>query len=128
VQDAPDASRLLGAVADLLEQSIVPRTDPALQHQVRVAANLCRIVQREVSLDGGADTAARGRLAALLGHDGPSEALWRELASRLGADDDTGIGVEDEASVHAALLAIVRDKLAVAKPGYDTFDFAEEHS
>jgi hypothetical protein len=128
VQDAPDASRLLGAVADLLEHSIVPRTEPALQHQVRVAANLCRIVQREVALDTAADVAAREHLAALLGHDGPSEALWRELAARLGADDDTALGVEDEAPIHAALLAIVRDKLAVAKPGYDSFGFAGEHS
>ncbi|MGA2210104.1 MAG: DUF6285 domain-containing protein [Acidimicrobiales bacterium] len=127
MQDAPDASHLLGAVADLLEESVVPRIEPALQHQVRVAANLCRIVQREVALGAAADAEGRRRLAILLGHDGSSEALWRELAARLGADDDTAVCVEDEASVHAALLAIVRDKLAVAKPGYDSYDFAEEH-
>jgi hypothetical protein len=64
---------------------------------------------------------AREQLARLLGHDGPSEELWRELATRLQASSNAER--EDEPAVHAALLAIVRGKLAVAKPGYDAYDF-----
>jgi hypothetical protein len=124
VQDSPDASLLLGAIADTLEQQVLDHADPSVQHQVRVAANLCRILQREVILAAAADNAARARLATLLGHDGPSHELWRELADRL----EAGGSDDDESAVHATLLAIVRDKLAVAKPGYDAYDFAAERA
>jgi hypothetical protein len=124
VQDSPDAGRLLQAIADTLENQVLADAEPSVQHQVRVAANLCRILQREVSLGAGADREARQQLAPLLGHDGDSLELWRELAGRLETSPDGG--QEDNPAVHAALLAIVRDKLAVAKPGYDRYDFAAE--
>ncbi|MGO8877090.1 MAG: DUF6285 domain-containing protein [Acidimicrobiales bacterium] len=126
MQDSPDAARLLGAVADTLEAEILAATDPSVRHEVRVAANLCRIVQREMALEGEADRNAEGRLAALLGHGGSSRRLWAELAGELeaGAFADAG----EEGAVHAAVLAIVADKLAVAKPGYDSYDFAAERS
>lgn len=124
VQDSPDADVLLGAIADTLEQQVLQGADPSVQHQVRVAANLCRILQREVTLGAAADRAARARLTTLLGHDGSSNELWRELAGRLDTDMDEDS--DDESAVHATLLAIVRDKLAVAKPGYDAYDFASE--
>lgn len=125
MQDSPDAGRLLGAIADTLE-TVLARVDPMVRHEVRVAANLCRILQREAALGAGADTDARARLAVLLGHDGPSDELWQELA--IGLDANRGGDSEAEPAVHAALLAIVRGKLAVAKPGYDEYDFAEEHA
>ena len=46
MQDDPDATTLLRAIADTLESRVLPNTDPSVQHQVRVAANLCRILQR----------------------------------------------------------------------------------
>jgi len=122
VQDEPSATALLDAVADTLEQRVLPGTDPSVQHQVRVAANLCRIVAREAALDPDADARARAALAELVGHDGPSGALWAELAARLTPDavepPDPALD-ELAAAAHPAVLAIVRDKLAVAKPGYD---------
>lgn len=123
VQDSPDAGSLLGAIADTLENQVLAGADPSVQHQVRVAANLCRILQREAALGAAADDVAQGRLAVLLGHEGTSRELWRELADRL---EPTGQWDDDGAAAHAALLAIVRDKLAVSKPGYDLYDFARE--
>ena len=122
MQDAPDAARLLGAVADTLETEVLARSDPSVQHEVRVAANLCRIVQREVALGAAADGQEREALASLVGHEGRSDDLWRELAERLAG----GEAPAPESEVHAVLLRIVRNKLAVAKPGYDAYDFAGE--
>ena len=122
MQDEPGAAALLDAVADTLEQRVLAGTDPSVQHQVRVAANLCRIVAREVTLDPAADQRARASLAELLGHDGPSPELWAELAGQLTPDADGPPDAADDAlaaAAHPVVLAIVRDKLAVAKPGYD---------
>jgi hypothetical protein len=116
VQDAPDAAQLLGAIADVLEHKVLPQAGAAA-HDVRVAANLCRILEREHRLDGPADARAREALGDLLGDQGTSGQLWRALADRLRADD---VDDEFERRSFDVALAVVRDKLAVAKPGYDT--------
>jgi hypothetical protein len=122
VQDEPDAAKLLDAVAVTLDEQVLPRTDPAAQHHVRVAANLCRIVAREITLDPDAEARARAALGALLGRDRAAATLWAELADQLTPDP---AGPPDPAldqlaaAAHPVVLAIVRDKLAVAKPGYD---------
>jgi hypothetical protein len=114
VQDAPDAATLLGAIAEVLESRVLPETSSS-RHQVRVAVNLCRILQREVLLEPHAVRRDRAALAAIVGHDGGAEALWSELADQLDAGQHVGA---DEADVHDVLLAVVRRKLAVSKPGY----------
>ncbi len=116
MQDQPAAARLLEAVADTLETRVLPAADPELRHEVRVAASLCRIVQREITLDPESDVRAAEALGTLLGHAGTSRELWAELATRL--DGETVFVPGDEAT-RAVLLSIVCDKLAVAKPGYD---------
>jgi hypothetical protein len=131
MQDAPGAARLLGAIADCLEQQVLPHTDPAAQHAVRVAANLCRIVAREVELEPAADERARIALSALVGRQGSSTELWRVLADRLtpsSALPTAATAATDEFArlAYPVVLSIVRDKLAVAKPGYDDYDFTGE--
>ena len=132
VQDAPGAAHLLGAIADTLEQKVLPETGPGARHQVRVAANLCRIVARELELDPAADDRARVALSVLLGHGGDTDDLWRELAQELTPASAvltaTTATETDELArdAHAVALAIVRDKLAVAKPGYDSDDLTDE--
>lgn len=122
MQDEPAAPRLLEAVADTLEGQVLPLTDPSVQHHVRVAANLCRIVAREVALDPDAESRARSALGQLLGHDAPTPELWAELAAALTPDPADAPDPAQDAlatAAHPVVLAIVRDKLAVAKPGYD---------
>ncbi len=122
MQDEPAAPRLLDAVADTLEGQVLPLTDPSVQHHVRVAANLCRIVSREVALEPEADIRARTALGDLLGRDGSAPELWAELAAALtpGPTAEPDHSVDGLAiDAHPVVLAIVRDKLAVAKPGYD---------
>ena len=70
----------------------------------------------------GFDRAETNDLGELVGHDGSAAALWSELTGLLTPDAS---GVPDPAldalaaAAHPVVLAIVRDKLAVAKPGYD---------
>ena len=121
VQYRPTASELLAEIADLLENEVVPALSGPLQHRVRVAGNLARIVEREQRL--GPDAAARelAALAGLLGVDDSLEsleALRAELNRRLTDDDDPGL----EQQAWAALVAVARDDVAIAKPGHDAWE------
>ena len=125
MQDRPTAAELLRDVATTLDERILPLLSGNEQHQVRVAANLCRILEREVRLGPALADEERGLLAALRPdrpHDAPVAELHAELARRVATVDDR----EFLARAHAALLTITRGKLAVDKPGYDGFDFAGE--
>lgn len=119
MQFRPDADELLGDIAALLEDKVIEAVSGPLQHQVRVAANLARIVEREVRLGGAAAGAERARLAAFVTDDGDLVAMRKRLCDRLtdGAPMD---GAEGRA-VYAALVATLRDDLAISKPGYDAW-------
>jgi Domain of unknown function (DUF6285) len=119
VQYRPDAAELLDAVAALLEDDVIAAVPAHLQHQVRVAANLCRILQREATSGPTNDTAERERLAALLdvADDRDLASLRTGLTARLG--DPAPLDPELDRSIRAALIATLRADLAISKPGYD---------
>jgi len=124
MQDRPTAHELLEAVVELLEETIMPATEGGLRHQARVAANLCRIVGRELESGTALDDREVELLAGALGveaGDHDAEALNRDLSERLLLGDE-----ELEPEAWSALLEIVRGKLAVAKPGYDEYDYEGE--
>ena len=110
MQDRPTAAELLSEVAGFLEE-LVPTLSGPVQHQARVAANLTRIVEREVALAPAADERERVALQQLLGHEGTVEELNAELSARLRNNE-----LHREAL--PVLLDITRDKLAVNKPGH----------
>jgi hypothetical protein len=114
VKYRPDDGELLDAIAGLLEDDVLAAVPAPLQHRVRVAANLARILQRGAALEPAARERERAHLAGLLGRDGPVPELRAEL--------DRRIGELDERAVWAALVAIARDDLAVSKPGYDGWE------
>lgn len=100
--DRPTAAELLDIVAETLTESVVPATASHAQHQARVAANLCRILQRELSAEP---------------HPVP------DLPdSLLTVDDATA------AAAYPIVLELVRAKLAINKPGYDAHGTAEEQA
>lgn len=99
--DRPTAAELLEIVAATLSETVVPATAPHAQHQARVAANLCRILGREL---------ATGT---------PSAPDFPE--SLLDADDPTAAAAYDDA------LALVEAKLAIVKPGYNNHGAQQEH-
>ena len=49
MQNLPSTERLLADIALLLESDVLPAVPSSLQHNVRVAANLCRILEREAA-------------------------------------------------------------------------------
>lgn len=116
MQFQPDAEALLDAVAELLEDHVIDVVPADLQHRVRVAAHLCRILEREAAL--GSDLAAdeRRRLAELGFDAGDLSRTRSELARRL--DDPEPITREQDAAIFEALLATVNGDLSISKPGY----------
>lgn len=102
----PDADQLLAAVAEYLRDELAPDVPERHRYHLRVAVNVLEIVRRELALGPAQEQAHRERLAAL------GVADDAELARRLRS------GETDPASVRAAVLESVVDKLRVANPRY----------
>jgi len=133
MQDRPTAAELLGDIAELLEGETLQATTGALRHEIRVAGNLCRILAREVAQAPAAEECERELLAELLGQavDGRSTAELNALvAERLDGEPASHASDSDdpdfERDAWRAIVAIVRSKLAIVKPGHDSYDFAGE--
>ncbi|WP_173842140.1 DUF6285 domain-containing protein [Mycobacterium terramassiliense] len=103
----PLAAELVAAVAEFLETEVREATGGQVNFHARVAANALRIVERELLDESEAESAAA---LAGLGF-GDEERL--AAAIRAGELD----GRADE--VTACLRTLVRNRLAVAHPGYD---------
>jgi hypothetical protein len=117
MQQRPTAAELLADISSLLTQVIDVVPDPQ-KHQVRVAANLASIVEREVTLGPANDEAERIRLAILL--DRPADTDVRTLRAQLLARlaDPAPLDGDESAAIYDALLETVRSDLAISKPGY----------
>jgi hypothetical protein len=116
VQFVPEAPDLLAAIGKLLDEKVLTAVPPALQHQVRVAAHLSTLVERELRL-GPANSARESELlAGLLGERvaDPQAAV----ADRIRSGDDPDF----EARAWEAIVEITRHDLAVAKPGHDSWE------
>ncbi len=120
MQFVPTAAELAAAIAGLLDEQVIGEVPAHLQHPVRVAGHLARLLEREVRLGPGAAERERDLLAELLGiEDGDVDALTAELAVRIrtGGDDD-----DFDRAVWATLVEITRGDLAIAKPGHDSWE------
>lgn len=98
----PSAAELIAAVAEFLESDVRDATTGSTNFHARVAANVLRIVEREL-LDEARD-------ADLLGYRDE-----RALADAIRSGDLD----ERRPEVMACLHTLVRRRLAVAHPGYD---------
>ena len=108
LHDEPSMAALLEAVREFLEDDVIPGTEGRLRFHARVAANVVRMVERELAL-GEAQAAAHSADLARLGV-GSEE----ELASAIRAGALDGRIAEVAAVVRRTVAA----KLAVAHPGY----------
>lgn len=104
----PIAAELVAAVAEFLETDVRVATGGQVNFHARVAANALRIVERELLDEDEADSRA-----ALTGF-GFADEEGLAAAIRAGEMD----GRADD--VVACLRTLVRRRLAVAHPGYDT--------
>ena len=100
----PTAAELVGAVAGFLESDVRQATDGQVNFHARVATNVLRIVERELSRDGDPTAALR--------EFGFADEEHLAAAIRDGELDDRA---ED---VTAFLRRLVQHRLAVAHPGY----------
>jgi hypothetical protein len=103
----PTAAELVAAVADFLEIDVRSATDGAVNFHARVAANVLRIVERELRDDTANEVV--DRLAAV----GFADEANLAAAVRSGDFDDRS------GEVMALLRTLVRHRLAVGHPGYD---------
>jgi hypothetical protein len=124
MHDRPSADELLKAVETLLDEQLVPSLDGARKYNARVAANVVRMVRRELQLGERQLEAEWRGLDLLLGPmerppslDVMRAALLRrneELSGRIRAGDaDAG---EWRALVLAHVRDVVHAKLAVSNP------------
>jgi hypothetical protein len=107
VYGRPTAAELVAAVADFLDNDVRTATEGQVNFHARVAANVLRIVERELTDDPAAEVT--GPLAAL----GFTDEAHLAAAIRAGTLDDRA------GDVLPTLRALVRHRLAVAHPGYD---------
>ncbi|HTI74511.1 MAG TPA: DUF6285 domain-containing protein [Mycobacterium sp.] len=103
----PTAAELVAAVADFLDNDVRSATEGQVSFHARVAANVLRIVERELTDDSAADVT--GKITEL----GFADEAQLAAAIRAGALDERA----DE--VLPTLRTLVRHRLAVAHPGYD---------
>jgi Domain of unknown function (DUF6285) len=104
----PIAAELVAAVAEFLETDVRAATSGQVNFHARVAANALRIVGRELLDESEAES--RAALAGL------GLADEEELAAAIRAGEMDGRADE----VTACLRTLVRRRLAVAHPGYDS--------
>lgn len=124
--DRPDVATLLKAMAATLSDEVLPTTSGGTRHAVRVIANLCRILEREVIAGPSGSEQTRQALAELLERDGTLPELVADLdrALRDGETDDTSdtSDTSDDAGFHSRvreiILADVERRLAIDRPGY----------
>jgi hypothetical protein len=118
MQDLPTAAELVEAVREFLERDVFPAVEGRRRFHTRVAMNVLGIVQRELTLGGAADARERVRLAALLPGAADGDRTLTELNSELAAairEDTLGVS---RSELVAHLRETLRDKLAIANPGY----------
>jgi Domain of unknown function (DUF6285) len=125
VNDRPDAAELLGAVERFLEEQVVPALEGPARYHARVAANVVRIVAREIATEEEQLAGEWKRLAALLDVDPslpPGRAALRAALRARSEDLAARIrrGEADAGPWRRAVLAhlahTVSDKLDVAQP------------
>lgn len=133
MQNRPDKSALLQAVARFLEKDIKPAIkDPSLSFRVLVAANLCQMVSAEIQMEDVATDAEIERLAALLpdveidlakarqsrdGRVGAIAKYNRALCDRIAGG---ALSIEPGGEVWNHVSITLRGELLTSSPRYDT--------
>lgn len=126
MQDRPTRDELLAAIEHFLDDQVVAKTEGALSFHGRVAANVVRMLRRELEQEDEALDREWSGLDTLLGAaERPSRsAALREglserneaLCERIRAGDADARSFRDAVMKH--VRQAVRDKLLVTNPGW----------
>ena len=147
MQDRPTAAELLATLTEYLEGEVQPNVTGTLRYHTLVAANITRMLRREVELYPAAARRERRALAELLGRPVVEDRPEGEAAGDPDDGGDADRTLDELAELNAelarrlragegdrafeqrcwdVLLAATRDKLAISRPGYDSYDIANE--
>ncbi len=128
MQDRPTALELLEAVRAFLEDDVLPVLDARRRFHARVAANVLRIIGRELAGEEATLTAEWRQLEALLGRETTAPPAGREVLRAAVRELTTELaerirrGDADAGSFAGAVRAHAREtvceKLRVANPRY----------
>ena len=124
MQDRPTISELLQSITHLLDEELVPHLSGLHKYHARVAANVLRIVGRELANEDVQPTAEWQRLNSLLGSAEPptsreafQQAIWQrseELRKRIRQGDADSGSYREQVLEH--LKETVREKLVISNP------------
>ncbi|MGE0828736.1 MAG: DUF6285 domain-containing protein [Hyphomonadaceae bacterium] len=117
MQDSPTPIEILDIVTAFLRDELVPVLPPREAFDARVAANALELVRRQISEGPAREAAEQARLEALLGKQGPLEALNSELAKKI-ADGAVDTRAPE---VFRHLWQTTLDKLAIDQPRYAAY-------
>ena len=117
MQDKPNPSDLLAAVAHFLRDELLPTLTGHHAFQVRVSCNAIDLIARQIAQEPAANSAETARLTQLLGHDGALADLNAELAQQI-AD---GKATLETPGLSEHLWATTLAKLAVDQPQYGSY-------
>ena len=117
MQDQPNPSEIILAVARFLKGEVAPALTGHLSFQSRVAANALEMMARQLELAPAADAAELERLKTMLGIDGDLISLNAELSRRIREReiDPSAPNLIDH------LWTVTMDKLAVDQPTYAAY-------
>ena len=124
MMDQPSALELVTAVREFIEKHAMPELQGRTAFHARVAANAIDLVRRQIRTGEHLEQASHERLRALLGQDGPPEALERALCERIRdrSLDASTPGLLDH------LMACTLAKMSIDQPSYASYRRAlEEH-
>jgi hypothetical protein len=133
MQQRPDKTELLAAVARFLEREVKPAIkDPALAFRVLIAASLTGIVAGELHAEDAATAAELERLAAILPDAAAAIGLEKKLATREGrkealialnralCDSIRAGDFAGDPQVWSHVSLTLRGELFTASPRFDT--------
>ena len=112
--DRPTARELIETVREFLHDKALPAVSGHMAFQVRVAASLLAVAERELDSRAQMNDRTCARLSAMLGHEGELDDLEAELVERIRTDD---LGPQRR-DVFRHLWATAEDKLRIANPNY----------
>lgn len=114
----PSAQELAAGVREFLEEVLQPLLDDAaLRYQTRVAANVLKILERELAQGDARSGEEQALLVEYLGRNGDEAELNAELIRRL----DSGELAADDSNLLALLERISLGKLAIDNPRYSSY-------
>ena len=126
MQDHPTQDELLAALETFLDEQVVAKTEGAISFHGRVAANVVRMLRRELESEDEALDRERAGLDSLLGpaERPPTRAVLRDaltarneaLCERIRSGDSDWPLFRDAVLSH--VRETVHDKLLVTNPGW----------